>query len=145
MIGIVLAAHDQLPESLLESARMILGGTEQIELLALMPDDNLEGLVMRMQSAIAAVNTGDGVLILLDLFGGTPSNAVVMLTQQSEDIHAVSGVNIPMLLETLMARRSVEEAAVLAETAAASGMQGIVNISKKFAEYRKREQQADTP
>jgi PTS system mannose-specific IIA component len=138
MIGIVLAAHGPLPNALLESAKMILGDVEQVFPLSLMPDDNLDGLVERMQMTAANADTGDGVLILLDLFGGTPSNAATLLTQQMKDVHAVSGVNVPMLLETLMARRSIDHAATLAETATGSGVQGIVNIAEKFAEYRKR-------
>lgn len=137
MIGIVVAAHGPLPEALLESAKMILGDTEQVAPLSLMPDDNLEGLVERMESTVEEVNTGGGVLILLDLFGGTPSNAATLLTQQMEDVHAVSGVNVPMLLETLMARKSINEAAELAESAANSGSQGIVNLALKFAEFQK--------
>jgi PTS system mannose-specific IIA component len=144
MIGIVLAAHGPLPNALIESAKMILGDVEQVFSLSLMPDDNLDGLVERMQTTAANADTGDGVLILLDLFGGTPSNAATLLTQQMRDVHAVSGVNVPMLLETLMARRSVDQAAVLAETAAGSGVQGIVNIAEKFAEYRKQARSDNT-
>jgi mannose/fructose/sorbose-specific phosphotransferase system IIA component len=141
MIGIILAAHGPLPEALLESADMILGDTENIFPLKLMPGDSLEGLIDRMRSAVEEVNTGQGVLILLDLFGGTPSNAAALITQQVEGVHAVSGVNVPMLLETLLARQNSEDARVLAGTAASSGSQGIVDIAEAFQQFQARKQE----
>src|SRR6266571_5664512 len=106
MIGIVLAAHGPLPAALLESTTMILGELPQVASVSLMPGDSLEGLVERLQAAVNEVNTGDGTLILLDMFGGTPANATTLLTQQTSDLRAVTGINLPMLLETFMARMS---------------------------------------
>jgi len=143
MIGIVLAAHGPLPDALLESADMILGDTEKIFPLKLMPGDSLEGLIDRMRDAVQKVETGQGVLILLDLFGGTPSNAAAFISQQMEGVHAVSGVNVPMLLETLLARQSSNDILALADTATNSGTQGIVNIVKAFQQYQARKQETN--
>lgn len=136
MIGIVVAAHGPLPEALIESARMILGDTEGVIPLALMPDDNLDGLIERTRQAASGVNSGEGVLILLDLFGGTPSNAAAVITQEQEGVFAVSGVNVPMLLETLMARRMVEDVRDLSHSAAESGKKGIVDIVERLKRYQ---------
>jgi mannose/fructose/sorbose-specific phosphotransferase system IIA component len=144
MIGIVLAAHGPLPEALLESADMILGDTENIFLLKLMPGDSLEGLIDRMRDMVQEAEAGQGVLILLDLFGGTPSNAAALISQQVEGVHAVSGVNVPMLLETLLARQTTEDVQALAETATNSGAQGIVNVAKAFQQYRAKKQEANS-
>jgi len=138
MIGIVLAAHGPLPEALLESARMIVGETEQVATVSLMPGDSLEGLVDRLRIAADQVNSGDGVLILLDLFGGTPSNAATLITQQEKGIFAASGVNVPMLLETLLSRQYESNPKTLAETAVSSGTQGIVNIVEAFQKFQER-------
>jgi mannose/fructose/sorbose-specific phosphotransferase system IIA component len=143
MIGIVLAAHGSLPEALLESADMILGDTENIFPLKLMPGDTLEGLIDRMRDAVQEAEAGQGVLILLDLFGGTPSNAAALISQQIEGVHAVSGVNVPMLLETLLARQTTEDVQALAETATNSGAQGIVNVVKAFQQYQAQKQEAN--
>jgi mannose/fructose/sorbose-specific phosphotransferase system IIA component len=143
MIGIVLAAHGPLPEALLESADMILGDTENIIPLKLMPGDNLEGLVDRMHDGVQEADTGQGVLILLDLFGGTPSNAAALITQQMEGVQAVSGVNVPMLLETLLARQGSDDVQALTETAAQSGTKGIVNIVEAFQQFQTRKQETD--
>lgn len=140
MIGIVLAAHGPLPDALLESARMILGDPGQIATVTLMPGDSLEGLVERLRAAVEEVSAEDGVLILLDLFGGTPSNAAALLTQQIERVYAVSGVNVPMLLETLMDRQYADNVQALAATAFESGQQGVVDIVTAFQKYRERRQ-----
>jgi PTS system mannose-specific IIA component len=142
MIGIVLAAHGPLPEALLESARMIVGDTPQIISISLMPGDSLEGLVDRLREAAGQVDSGDGVLILLDIFGGTPSNAATLVTQQMPGVYAASGVNVPMLLETLLTRRYVSDVKALAETAVSSGVQGIVNIVEAFKQFQERKQAA---
>ncbi|HJW84287.1 MAG TPA: PTS mannose transporter subunit IID, partial [Anaerolineae bacterium] len=84
MIGIVLAAHGSLPQAFLESTRMILGEPELVTGVSLMPGDSLEGLIDRLRVAVTEVDRGDGVLILLDMFGGTPANAAAWLTQQME-------------------------------------------------------------
>lgn len=144
MIGIVLAAHGPLPEALLESARMIAGEFEQVSIISLMPGDSLEGLVERIRAAVDEVNSGDGVLILIDLFGGTPSNAATLITQQVAHTYAASGVNVPMMLETLLTRPHASDARSLAETAVASGSKGIVNIVDAFQAYREGKSSAES-
>jgi len=144
MIGIVLAAHGPLPDALLESARMIAGEFEQVSTVSLMPGDSLEGLVERLRLAADEVNSGDGVLILIDLFGGTPSNAATLVTQQLAGTYAASGVNVPMLLETLLTRPHAVDAKSLAETAVNSGSAGVVNIVARFNEYRARREASES-
>ncbi len=140
MIGIVLAAHGPLPAAFLESTSMILGELPQVADVSLMAGDSLEGLVDRLQAAVNEVNTGDGALILLDMFGGTPANAAALLTQQANDLHAVTGINLPMLLETFLARMSTDKLDSLAETAFSAGQAGIVDIVEAFKKFRQ-----DTP
>src|SRR5215475_4646344 len=104
MVGVVLAAHGPLPKAMLESVGMIMGDLPQVTSVSLMPGDSLEGLVDRLQAAVNEVNTDQGVLLLLDMFGGTPANAAAFLTQQVSDVRAITGMNLPMLLETFMER-----------------------------------------
>ncbi len=136
MIGIVVAAHGSLPEALLDSTRLIYGEPLQTSTIALMPGDSLEGLIERLRAAVQAVNTGDGVLILLDMFGGSPANAAALISQQQEKVSAVTGANLPMLLETFMQREGSDSAAALAETAYLAGQQGIINVVEAFKKFR---------
>ena len=132
MIGIVLAAHGPLPGAFLESTNMILGDAAQVAGVSLMPGDSLEGLVDRLRAAVNEVNTGDGALVLLDIFGGTPANAAAFLAQQVSDVRAVTGMNLPMLLETFIARMSTDKLDALTETAFSAGQAGITDIGKAF-------------
>jgi mannose PTS system EIIA component len=136
MIGIVLASHGPLPTALLESTSMILGELPQVASVSLMPGDSLEGLLERLQAAVNEVNTGNGALILLDMFGGTPANAAALMTRQANDLRAITGINLPMLLETFLARMSTDKLESLAETAFAAGHAGIVDIVEAFEKFR---------
>ncbi|HET7377468.1 MAG TPA: PTS sugar transporter subunit IIA [Anaerolineae bacterium] len=136
MIGIVIAAHGSLPEALLDSTRMIYGEPNQTATVALMPGDSLEDLIERLRAAVEQVNSGDGVLILLDMFGGTPANAAALISQQIENAYAVTGANLPMLLETFMQREGTERAVDLTETAFAAGQAGIINVVEAFKKFR---------
>jgi len=136
MIGIVLAAHGPLPAAFLESTNMSVGELPQVASVSLMPGDSLEGLIDCLQAAVNEVNTGDGVLIMLDMFGGTPANAAALLTQQTNGLCAVTGVNLPMLLETFMARMSTDRLESLAATAFSGGQAGIVDIVEAFKKFR---------
>jgi len=138
LIGIVLAAHGSLPKAFVESCQMIIGDVEQIATVSLMPGDSLEGLVERIREAVQQVNTGDGALILLDLFGGTPANASALLTQEVEQVYAVSGINFPMLAEVVMLRMSSNDIQELTATAVSAGQAGIVNIGEAFARFRSK-------
>ncbi len=136
MIGIVLAAHGSLPNALLESTQMILGEVEQVATVSLMPGDSLEGLIERIRGAVQKVEKGDGVLIFLDLFGGTPANASALLTQQMDKVFAVTGVNFPMLAEVFMARQNSTNVEELTATAVSAGHTGIVNIVEAYNSFK---------
>lgn len=136
MIGLVIAAHGSLPLALNESTQMILGDLEQSALVTLMPGDSLEGLIERLKAEVERVNTGDGVLILLDLFGGTPANASAFLTQTMDKVRAVTGVNFPMIAEVFIARQSTDDVDELAGTAFTAGQAGIVNVVESFKKFR---------
>ena len=137
MIGVVLAAHGPLPAALLESCDMIMGGQPQVATVSLMPGDSLEGLVDRLGEAASSVDSGQGVLIFLDMFGGTPANATVMLAQQREHVRAVAGVSLPMLLETFMSRLSTDELEALTTTAVSAGKDAVSDIVEAFNAFRR--------
>ena len=137
MIGVVLAAHGPLPAALLESCDMIMGGQPQVATVSLMPGDSLEGLVDRLGEAASSVDSGQGVLIFLDMFGGTPANATVLLAQQREQVRAVTGVSLPMLLETFMSRLSTDELEALTATAVSAGKDAVSDIVEAFSAFRR--------
>jgi PTS system mannose-specific IIA component len=137
MIGIVLAAHGPLPQALLDSCDMVLGSLPQVSTVSLMPGDSLEGLVDRLRDAAQSVDSGQGVLILLDMFGGTPANATTLLSQQRDDLRAVTGASLPMLLETFLSRQSTDDLAALTATAVRAGKDSVVDVVEAFREFRR--------
>lgn len=132
MVGLVICGHGRLAASMLESAEMILGKQEAVTTVALEPEQNLDELHRLIGDAIARIEQGGGVLVLLDLYGGTPSNATALHFQRAT-IEAVTGVNLPMLLEVLLGRyeRNLAELTALAEEI---GRQGVVNVRAALIE-----------
>lgn len=135
MIGVVIAAHGSLSSSLMESTNMILGAMDQVETVSLVIGDSLEGLIERIRDAVNRVNTGDGVIIFLDLFGGTPANASALLTQEMEGVLAVTGVNFPMLAEVFTMRESVANPQELVDIAVSAGKSSIMDVVKEFKKF----------
>ena len=104
MIGIVLVTHGSLGEALVHSMNIILGEQAQVEALSLMVEDDITVANKRLTEAVAKADEGDGVLILTDMLGGTPSNLSLALLGQPE-IEVISGVNLPMLLKATQSRQ----------------------------------------
>ncbi|MEE2786781.1 MAG: PTS sugar transporter subunit IIA [Myxococcota bacterium] len=102
MIGVVICTHARLGGALLEAAKMILGELDQAEAVSVEAGHSGEDILDRIGQAMAAVDSGDGVIILCDMFGGTPSNVSLTLMGASTEI--VTGVNLPMLLKLFTSR-----------------------------------------
>jgi PTS system mannose-specific IIA component len=129
-VGIVIASHGDLARAILNSAEMIVGEQDNVVAVCLGPDDNLDSFHASLTTAIEQADGGAGVVVLIDLFGGTPGNAAALCLSQRE-LPIVSGVNLPMLLEVLLSRSALLPEA-LAAHALNSGAKGIVDITTKF-------------
>ena len=114
MIGVVLATHGGLGEAFIGAMEMIVGAQSQVAALSLQVTDRLEDATERLLTTVAGVDGGDGVLVLTDMLGGTPSNLCLALLGGSRPVEVVSGLSLPMLLKAVQARRD----AGLGETAA---------------------------
>jgi len=126
LVGIVIVSHGDMAKGLLEAAHMIVGETEGTATVSLREGDAVEGLMERISAAIEKVDTGDGVLILVDLFGGTPFNVSARLAMQRDrSIEVISGMSLPMLVELVVQRdgASVEQLVGIAREAGTSGIQ----------------------
>lgn len=124
-IPILIVSHGSFAGALLATAEMIVGQQEMVGTLGLEETDGLTNFAAKVQLAANHLASKDGLLVLMDLLGGTPSNAVLALDLPG--VHAVAGVNLPMLLEVLMSRES-GSAAELAERALEAGRQGVCSV-----------------
>lgn len=102
MIGVVVCTHGPLAGALVETANLIVGEFPHIAPVSLRGGDAPEEVVERLREALAAVDTGEGALILCDMFGGTPSN--LALSFLGDRVEVVTGVSLPMLLKLFTSR-----------------------------------------
>ncbi|MGI9400550.1 MAG: PTS sugar transporter subunit IIA [Rhizobiaceae bacterium] len=103
MIGLVLVTHGQLANEFRLALEHVVGPQEAIEAIAIGPDDDMEQRRQDILDAVSAVNSGKGVILLTDMFGGTPSNLAISVMQAGE-IEVVAGINLPMLIKLASVR-----------------------------------------
>lgn len=113
MIGLVLVTHGRLAAEFIIALEHVVGPQEAVEAVCIGPDDDMEGRRKDIADAIAKVERGQGVIILTDLFGGTPSNLAISL-MKSENIEVIAGVNLPMLIRLEGARKVMSVRAAVA-------------------------------
>jgi PTS system mannose-specific IIA component len=113
MIGLVLVTHGRLASEFITAMEHVVGPQDRIEAICIGPEDDMEARRNDIAEAIARVETGKGVIILTDLFGGTPSNLAISL-MRSEEIEVIAGVNLPMLIRLEGARKAMDVRAAVA-------------------------------
>lgn len=98
MIGLVLVTHGRLAVEFCSALEHVMGPQAQIETVTIGPDDDMERRRHDIIDAVAKAQSGDGVVILTDMFGGTPSNLAISV-MNSPDVEVVAGINLPMLVK----------------------------------------------
>ena len=130
MIGIVLITHGNLAEEMLSAVKFVLSGEPAVKMVgvSLDPTKEFDTFKKIIQSAIKSVDNGDGILLVTDMFGGTPSNIGLTFLEENK-IEVISGVNLPMLLKlsTIKENVTLQEAIKIAEKA---GRDNIIVASK---------------
>jgi len=106
MIGLVLVTHGRLAAEFVVAMEHVVGPQEAIEAICIGPDDDMEARRADIAKAVAAVDRGAGVILLTDLFGGTPSNLAISLMEPGR-FEVIAGVNLPMLIKLASARNSM--------------------------------------
>ena len=113
MIGLVLVTHGRLAEEFVRAMIHVVGPQERVAPIAIGPDDDMEERREDIAAAIQAVDVGRGVIVLTDLFGGTPSNLAISLMERGR-IEVIAGMNLPMLIRLGSARKSMTVVAAVA-------------------------------
>ena len=113
MIGLVLVTHGRLAEDFVRAMIHVVGPQERVAPIAIGPDDDMEERRADIAAAIQAVDVGRGVIVLTDLFGGTPSNLAISLMERGR-IEVIAGMNLPMLIRLGSARKSMTVVAAVA-------------------------------
>ncbi len=128
MIGIVIVTHGNLAGEFRKAMEHIVGEQDHLETISIGADDDMELRRKDIEQAKNAVDNGDGVIILTDLFGGTPSNMAISL-MQDDQVEVIAGINLPMLIK-LAGLRDNKDIVVAAEQAQEAGRKYIHVASK---------------
>ena len=118
MIGLVIVTHGDLAIELKRATEHVVGPQEAIQTICIGPDDDIERRRDDIRKAVEAVDSGTGVILLTDMFGGTPSNLAISMLREDK-VEVLAGVNLPMLIKLAEARRTanLSEAALKAKDA----------------------------
>ena len=124
MIGMILVTHGRLAEEFIAATEHVVGAQENIRAVCIGPDDDMEIRRQEIMDAVTAVENGDGVVLLTDMFGGTPSNLAISLLQKDQ-VEVIAGINLPMLIKLASVRADM----TLAEAVEAAREAGVKYIN----------------
>jgi len=118
VIGLVVVTHGRLAEEMIAAVEHVVGPQGAIEAVCIGPDDDMEARRQEIADKIDAMDQGEGVVVLTDMFGGTPSNLAISLLDRG-NIEVIAGVNLPLLIKLVRLRDShgMAEAAAQAQEA----------------------------
>jgi len=132
MIGLIVTSHGPLANALVESSKLFSGEMENIAAVVLLESDSPENFRNQLDEAVKQVDQQEGVLILVDIPGGTPSNQSLMLSNERLDVEVVSGVNLMMMIEVLISRNNCDSVLQLARSAQEVGSKSVLHLSEQM-------------
>ncbi|WP_239256211.1 mannose/fructose/sorbose PTS transporter subunit IIA [Listeria ilorinensis] len=130
-VGIIIGTHGEAARELLKSAEMIIGAQENVAYITFVPGENTDTLITKFNEKLEEINTAEGVIFMVDLFGGSPYNAASQIALPADNMDVVTGVNIPMLLETLSMRAATGYADLI-DTAINAGSGGVRSLKQSL-------------
>jgi PTS system mannose-specific IIA component len=128
MIGLVIVTHGRLAEEFLAAMEHVVGPQTATKTICIGPDDDMEMRREEIQDVVREVDSGKGVIILTDMFGGTPSNLAISMMEQGR-IEVIAGINLPMLIKLASVRDSDDMESVV--DAAQKAGQKYINVASQ--------------
>jgi len=129
MIGMILVTHGQLAEEFVNAMEHVVGTQPDVVTVCIGPSDDMELRRKEIAQAIRKVDSGNGVVILTDLFGGTPSNLAISLLEAGRT-EVIAGINLPMLIRLAGARKDMD--LTKAAAAARDAARTYITIASEF-------------
>ncbi|MDG4718899.1 MULTISPECIES: PTS sugar transporter subunit IIA [Thalassospira] len=129
MIGMVLVTHGDLAKEFVSALQHVVGEQENVAAVCIGPDDDMEQRRSDILASVEKVDSGKGVVLLTDMFGGTPSNLAISIMEQAH-VEVIAGVNLPLLIKLA----SVRIDGTLAETVNAAQDAGrkYINVASRL-------------
>ena len=103
MIGLVLVTHGRLAQEFIAAMEHVVGPQQNVAAICIGPDDDMEKRRKEILDSVARADEGDGVVLLTDMFGGTPSNLAISVLDKGK-VEVIAGVNLPMLIKLASVR-----------------------------------------
>lgn len=141
MIGLILVTHGNLADEFVNAMVHVVGNQDAIATICIGPHDDMEERRGQIAQAIETVNSGSGVIILTDLFGGTPSNLAISLLDAGK-VEVIAGINLPMLIRLAGARDKSDMKTTV--TAARDAGRNYITVASEFLGHDERETGAAT-
>ncbi len=129
MIGLVLVTHGHLAEEFVAATEHVVGRQKDMRAICIGPDDDMERRRQDILRAVAEVDSGSGVIVLTDMFGGTPSNLAISIMNQAH-VEVIAGMNLPMLIKLASVRTKGDAKAAVA--AAQEAGRKYINVASKL-------------
>jgi PTS system mannose-specific IIA component len=135
LIALIIGTHGKFSEELIKSSELIYGKQTNIASITFEAGESIENLISKYKKVLKELNTTDGALFLVDLFGGSPYNAAIVLANENVKMDVITGVNLPMLIEAY-ARRTSDDIDDLVKHLKEASKLGIRNFkeSKNYCE-----------
>ena len=129
MIGLVIVTHGRLAQEFVYAMEHVVGPQRQVQAISIGPEDDMEKRRKDILDAVASVDSGKGVVLLTDMFGGTPSNLAISIMDKAK-VEVIAGINLPMLIKLASVRisSSLEDAVASAQE---SGRK-YINVASKL-------------
>ncbi len=131
MIGVVLVTHGRLAEEFIEALEHVVGPQKNMAAVGIGPEDDMERRRHEILDRVANADEGEGVVLLTDMFGGTPSNLAISVLDQGR-VEVIAGVNLPMLIKLASLRNGESLATVVAQAQQAG--RKYINVASRFLE-----------
>ncbi len=129
MIGMVLVTHGRLADEFVNALEHVVGPQENVATVCIGPDDDMEQRRKDILASIAQVDRGKGVVLLTDMFGGTPSNLAISVIDKA-NVEVIAGINLPMLIKLASVRKT--DALMVAATSAQEAGRKYINIASQL-------------
>ncbi|MGN1400908.1 MAG: mannose/fructose/sorbose PTS transporter subunit IIA [Bacillus sp. (in: firmicutes)] len=138
--AILVGTHGSTAEQLIKTTEMIIGSQENVESINFLPNENSEILIQKFNEKLEQLNTEEGVIFMVDLFGGSPFNAASQIAMKHDNYDVITGVNVPMLLETLLTRQGTDIHTLTAQ-AVEAGITGIKSLKASLSDNEESEEE----
>jgi PTS system mannose-specific IIA component len=135
MIGLVLVTHGRLAAELIATLEHIVGPQSAVKAVCIGPDDDMEQRRREILERVAEVDAGDGVVLLTDMFGGTPSNLAISIMDKAK-VEVIAGVNLPMLIK--LAKVRANESLTQAVASAQEAGRKYINVASRLLNGEKK-------